>query len=484
MSTIPLLRSLGLICALGLPLWAQSDDPAPADEPQEAPTEEVVEAPADEAPEEVTEEPAEATPVVPSTLLRAAKVHLRPGKVLENGEVLVQGGHIVAVGQGLTVPEGATVVEGAELCAGYMDAWSTLGIDGGSASDMGTSASTRTACAASAYGEDHHRTDARAAGVLLTRTQAGQNAFVGGLGAILRPRPASACEDSLVVLPDAGLQLTCGVTRGGRPDVFDRVMEADSIGSMIASGLAYRESWVEYGYELAEWEEAIAETEAELEKDFKKAKKKRDKEVEEAKEKGKEFKEDRYKEDKRPKAPRFNLDSEVLARVAHGELPLVVEVHGDAELRALLAATEGFGRLRLVLSGATGAGPYADQLADRGIAVLLQPQAPGTRGGGEWAGFDNALFGTLSEAGVEVLLGTGGDRAGQLPLMARLAIAGGLDREAAFEAVTLGAARAFDVADRFGSVEVGKVAELLLLDGAPLEGRPTHVVVAGEVVEL
>ncbi len=35
-----------------------------------------------------------------------------------------------------------------------------------------------------------------------------------------------------------------------------------------------------------------------------------------------------------------------------------------------------------------------------------------------------------------------------------------------------------------GPGSMGKVAELLLLDGAPLEGRPTHVVVAGEVVEL
>jgi len=469
MSTIPLLRSLGLVLALGTPLWATPDDPAPADEPQEAP------------PAEVVEEAAPAVPVEPTTLLRAGKVHVRPGEVIENGEVLVQGGHIVAVGQGLAAPEGAVVVEAAELCAGYIDAWSTLGIDGGSAADMGTSASTSTACATSSFGEEHHREEALAAGVLLTRTQAGQNAFVGGLGAILRPQTGA---ESLVVLPDASLKITCGVTRGGRADIFDRVMEADRIGSMIGSGLSYRESWVEYGYELAEWQEEIAEQEAELEDDFKKAKKNRDKEIEEAKEKGKEFKEDRYKEDRKPKAPRFDHDSEVMARVAHGELPLVVEIHGDAELRALLAATEGYGRLRLVLSGATEAGPHAAELARRGIKVLLQPQAPGTRGSGEWSGFDNALFGTLSRAGVEVLIGTGGDRAAQLPLMIQLAIAGGLDREAAFEAVTLGAARAFDVADRFGSVEVGKVAELLLLDGAPLEGRPTHVVVAGEVVEL
>ena len=475
MSTTPLLRGLAMAFVASAPLWALPDDPAPSPEP--AP-EEPTEASADEPTEE---EPAAAAPER-ATLLRAAKVHLRPGEVLEDGEVLVRGGYIVAVGQGLDVPEGTTVVEGAELCAGYIDAWSTLGIDGGSAADQGTMASTHTASVATAFGDRYPRAWAREAGVLLTRTQAGQNAVIGGVGAVLRPLPHGA--DDLVVLADAGVQLTCGVTRGGRADVFDRVMEADRIGSLIAGGLSYRESWVEYGYELAEWEEAIAEQQAELEKDFKKAKKDRDKEIAEAEEDGKEFKEERYKEDKKPKAPRFDPENEVFARVAHGELPLVVEIHGEPELRALLAATEGFGRLRLVLSGATDAAPFADELASRGIAVLLQPLAPGTRGAGEWAGFDNGLFGTLAEAGVQVLIGTGGDRAHQLPMMARLAIAGGLDREAAFEAVTLGAARAFDLADRFGSVEAGKVAELLLLDGAPLEGTPTHAVVAGHVLEL
>ncbi|MDF1797696.1 MAG: amidohydrolase family protein [Planctomycetota bacterium] len=459
---------------MGAPLWALTDDPAPA--PVETPEE----TPAPEEP--VEEEPVEVVaPAEPATLLRAERVHVRPGEVLENAEVLIRGGFIVAVGQGLEVDEDTIIVEGKEVCAGFIDPWSTLGIDSASASDLGTEASTATAKAASPFGEKYARQWAREAGVLMTRTQVGQNAFVGGLGAILRP---SASAEHLVVLDDANLNVTCGVSRGGRGDVFDRVMEADRIGSMISGGLSYREAQVEYAYELKEWEAAIAEKEAELEKDFKKAKKDREKEIEKAEEKDKEFKEERYKEDKRPRTPRYDADSEVFARVAHGELPLVVEAHGAAELRALLAATEGFGRLRLVISGATGAAPFAKQLAERDIAVLLQPLAPGARANGERSGFDNSLFGTLAEAGVEVLIGTGGDRAADLPILAHLAIAGGLEREAAFEALTLGAARTFDLADRFGSVEVGKVAELLVLDGAPLQGRPTHVFTAGEVVEL
>ena len=51
--------------------------------------------------------------------------------------------------------------------------------------------------------------------------------------------------------------------------------------------------------------------------------------LEEAEEKGKEFKEDKYKEDAKPKQPRWDPNVAVMARVAEGELPLVVEVHHE-----------------------------------------------------------------------------------------------------------------------------------------------------------
>ena len=70
------------------------------------------------------------------------------------------------------------------------------------------------------------------------------------------------------------------------------------------------------------------------------------------------------------------------------------------------------------------------------------------------------------------MLGSGGrdaDTTRDLPLLAQLAVGHGLEKEQALEALTIGAARAFDVADRVGSVELGKDADLLILDGMPLE---------------
>jgi imidazolonepropionase-like amidohydrolase len=85
---------------------------------------------------------------------------------------------------------------------------------------------------------------------------------------------------------------------------------------------------------------------------------------------------------------------------------------------------------------------------------------------------DLSLAARLSREGVRVILGSGGRDPAvtrDLPLLAGLAIAHGLGRDAALEAVTIGAARVLDVADRIGSLEAGKDADLLVLDGPPLE---------------
>mgnify|MGYP003323001427 CR=1 FL=1 len=73
-----------------------------------------------------------------------------------------------------------------------------------------------------------------------------------------------------------------------------------------------------------------------------------------AEEDGEEFEEERYREDRRPKAPRQNADDAVMGRVANGELPLVIEVHRPMELRKLLADTARFDRLRLIIAGGSG----------------------------------------------------------------------------------------------------------------------------------
>lgn len=420
-----------------------------------------------------------------TVLIRAGKVVVRPGHVLEDAAVLVVGDTITQVGTDLTAPEGAEVIEGAVVCAGFIDPWSSLGITRLGARDDRTDANTLSLDAFDAWRE-HERSRALRSGVVGARVQAGEEGDIAGLGAVVSTGPGTDVE-ALTILADANLAATIGATERNRPaDVFDRIGQVDKLAGELHDGLDYSEDLAKYRRDLAEWEAAIAKKEAELEKNFKKAKKDREKAIEKAEEDEKEHKEEKYKEDKKPSPPRYDAEKEVLARVANGEVPLVVHVHRAAELRELLASTREYTRLRMIVAGGTEAHVVAEELAARRIPVLLWPVPIGTQRPDEWDGHDLGLAGRLAEAGVTVLIGSGGtDAAQDLPLLARLAIGHGLDREAAFAALTYEAARAFDVADRLGSVTRGRRADLLILDGEPLGPNTTvrQVLVGGRVVD-
>lgn len=424
-------------------------------------------------------------------VIRAEKLIVRPGHVLENTSVLVREGEIVQVGADIEVPEGATEVKGAVVCASFIDPWSALGLDPNVLGDQKLVAGARTADGLDLYSDDHLREEALKAGVTSARLQGGWRGANCGLGAIVRLDPQLHDPEQVVLLNDADMGMSLGLSvnqgstfqrmpdgtfrfiSGDRPvDVFDRVSAVDKVIAGLETGRGYRKAELEYEFKLAEWKTAIAEKTEELQDDFKKAKKKRDKEVKEAEEKGKEHKEEKYKEDRKPKAPKHDADKAALARVAAGEIPLVVEVHRAGALRNLLKGTEKFGGLRLVIAGGSEAMSCAEELAKRDIPVIVWPSLRGTSAKDEFAGDDLSLAASLADAGVEVLLGTGGRTASatrDLPLLAELAVGHGLDAELAFEALTIGAARTFDIAGRVGSVEVGKDADLLVLDGMPLE---------------
>ena len=416
----------------------------------------------------------------------AGKVIVRPGHVLEDAQVRIERGRIVAVGTDLEAPPGARRIEGEVVCAGFFDAWTTLGVTHRSANDRGTTAATRTVDGFDPFTNDHLRLDALRAGVVVARVHAGMTAPIGGIGSVVRLAPGLPRE-SVVLLEDADVQASVGLSAEGKTmDVFDRLQGVSELASHIEAGAKYRRDQREYERALAEWQEAIAEKEKELQDDFKKAKKDREEDLAEAEEKGREFKEKRYKEDRKPRRPRFDADKEVFARLAEGEVPLVVQVHRAAELRDLLRLTEGMDRLRIILIGATQAVHLAADLAERRVPVVVWPAPLGEGEVDEWRGHDLALAGRLAEAGVQVLFGSGGraEATRDLPLFAALAVGHGFDRESAFEALTIGAARALDLGDQLGTLERGKDADLLVLTGEPLDTttRVRFVVSAGRVV--
>lgn len=450
---------------------------------------------------------APASPAASSTpsetiFIRGEHVITRPGTVIDDAQVLVRNGRIVAVGKDLPMPEGAREVSGAWICAGFIDPWAAIGIAPESLGEAGGTPATRSTDSVDPYNFDHLRRDALRAGVTTARVQIGAAARVGGIGTIVRLAPTAKRED-MVVLPESNMWMTIGLSQGNQMafdaqgdfagfgsramDPFERLESVDRLLQMIQAGKNYLVQKNEYKHELEAWQKTIAEKEAELEKDAKKAKKDREKAEKDATEKGKKFEEKKYKEDKKPTPPRFDEDNEVLARVADGGLPLIVHANRVAEIRALLSGSESMGRLRWILAGGAEATFFSRQLAERRIPVLVMPVPMGRSRPDEYESHDLSLAARLKKDGVQVLLGSGGlDPAAtrDLPLLAGLAIGAGLDRQAAFDALTLGAARALDVGDRIGSLEAGKDADVLVLDGEPLVSttRVRFVVAGGRVV--
>jgi imidazolonepropionase-like amidohydrolase len=93
----------------------------------------------------------------------------------------------------------------------------------------------------------------------------------------------------------------------------------------------------------------------------------------------------------------------------------------------------------------------------------------------------------LARAGVKFAIAVPSEtNARQLPYHAAEAVAWGLSRDEALKAITINAAEILGVGDRIGSLEPGKIANLFVAAGDPLEVRTaiTHVVIAGREVPL
>ena len=129
--------------------------------------------------------------------------------------------------------------------------------------------------------------------------------------------------------------------------------------------------------------------------------------------------------------------------------------------------------VRVVLRGATEAWMLADTLAARKIPIIVGPLTATPDGDAPYDAI-YAYPGVLAKAGVQIAFQTndGGEGdARNLPYNAALATAYGLDPEEALRAVTINPARIWGVADRIGSIEAGKVANLFLTTGDPLDVR-------------
>jgi imidazolonepropionase-like amidohydrolase len=182
---------------------------------------------------------------------------------------------------------------------------------------------------------------------------------------------------------------------------------------------------------------------------------------------------------------KVNQAMEAMTAVMRGEIPVIFDVTTADQIRGVLALADTFG-VKVVLRGAREAWRLADTLAMRRIPVIVGPTTT-VPGAEDPYDMTYANPGVLARAGVKIAFQTS-DAANSrnLPYNAALAVAYGLDADAALRALTINPAEIFAVADRYGSLEAGKVANVIVTTGDPMDVRSTvrHVFIRGISVPL
>lgn len=159
---------------------------------------------------------------------------------------------------------------------------------------------------------------------------------------------------------------------------------------------------------------------------------------------------------------------EALQPVLAGRLPLVVTAHRVFDIRNALRLAREF-NLRLILSGAAEGWQIADEIARANVPVLLVPLANIPSFNALGARYENPA--RLAAAGVRLAIvsGDGTHNARLIRQEAGNAVSYGLDYDAALRAVTLGAAEILGMGDRLGSLEAGRLADVVVWSGDPFE---------------
>ena len=170
-----------------------------------------------------------------------------------------------------------------------------------------------------------------------------------------------------------------------------------------------------------------------------------------------------------------------LAKATTGELPLLIEVNTATDIKAALEWVKDKDA-KVIFAGVAEGWRVAEEIAKAGIPVVTGPiQALPTRESDRYdAAYANA--GKMAKAGVKVAIRTNGqENVRNLPFFAAFAAAYGMGKEEAWKAVTITPAEIFGQADKYGSVETGKVANLIVADGDPFETKTNilHVFIDG-----
>lgn len=393
--------------------------------------------------------------------VRGQTVHTMAGPPITDGVVVIRDGKIAAVGlaANVQIPEGFRVLEAAVVTPGLIDAHGTVGLTGiynqrHDQDHLESSSPIQPELRAiDAYNPLERLVGyVRSFGITTVHTGHGPGELMSGQTMIVKTR-GNTVEEALV--DDAAAiaaTLSPSATKDDKaPGTRGKMMAM--LRQELIKAREYQRK-LEHGADEPEpGDDADGEDAAEDEKD--------------------------------PSPPDRSLRLEALVRVLKGELPLIVTAHRAQDIASVLRLAEEFG-IRIILDGASEAYLLTGEIKAAGVPVIVHPPMMRAYGEAENASFETPAI--LRRAGIPIALQSGYE--GYVPktrvvlLEAAMAAANGLSFEEALAAVTIDAAEILGVAERVGSLEVGKDGDVALYDGDPFEytSHCVGVVIEGEVV--
>lgn len=375
------------------------------------------------------------------------KIITMAGQVLDSGSILIDAGKIVAVGSNMEIPAGAEVInaQGKYVLPGIVDAHTHIGIfeegigfEGADGNEM-TNPSTPQLRALDAINPlDKAFAGARAGGVTSLLVAPGSANVIGGQ--VLAMKTWGTVVDDMIIKEPLGLKIAFGENP---KRVYSGQKKAPSTRMAVAAIL--RENLIAAENYRAKMEKAI---------------------------------------DDPDKAPERDLKMEILVRVLKKEIPLRAHAHRADDITTAIRIAEEF-NVNICIEHCTEGHLIADYLASKGVSAIIGPTM-GTRPKVELVNTSFKTPGILFRAGVKVALTSDHPvfPVQQLPIQAALAHKDGLPEEEALKAITINPAQIMGIADRVGSIEVGKDADIVIFNGHPFDWKTQveKTLIDGEIV--
>ncbi|HEX2946012.1 MAG TPA: amidohydrolase [Clostridia bacterium] len=182
--------------------------------------------------------------------------------------------------------------------------------------------------------------------------------------------------------------------------------------------------------------------------------------------------------------PDFDMKLEALLKVLKGEIPLKAHAHRADDILTAIRIAKEFG-VRITIEHCTEGHLITDILREENVSVITGPFLT-DRSKIELRNQSIKAPGIISKAGIKTAIMTDHPctPVQYLPLCAAVAVKEGMDEQEALKAITINAAEIAGIADRVGSLEKGKDADMVIMDGHPLELRSKvlYTIINGQVV--